>query len=103
MRALPIGWVLPHDQAERRRQVTIAMSLAAHADPAALVAACAIAACASWALENAAGPCSWRPPQRKPARPARRPATRPGPFSYAAASGLGASRKRPQQACDPDV
>jgi tetratricopeptide (TPR) repeat protein len=26
MRALPIGWVLPHDQAERRRQVTIAMS-----------------------------------------------------------------------------
>src|SRR6266568_2414438 len=26
MRALAIGWVLPHDQAERRRQVTIAMS-----------------------------------------------------------------------------
>ena len=53
MRALPIGWVLPHDQAERRRQVTIAMSRATHADPAALVAACVIAACASWALENA--------------------------------------------------
>ncbi len=34
MRALPIGWVLPHDQAERRRQVTIAMSRATHADPA---------------------------------------------------------------------
>ena len=38
---------------ERRRQVTIAMSRATHADPAALVAACVIAACASWALENA--------------------------------------------------
>ena len=53
MRALPIGWVLPHDQAKRRRQVTIAMSRATHADPAALVAACVIAACASWALEGA--------------------------------------------------
>jgi ADP-ribosylglycohydrolase len=53
MRALPIGWVLPHDQAERRRQVTIAMSQATHADPVALVAACVVAACASWALENA--------------------------------------------------
>ena len=47
MRALPIGWALPHDQAERRRQVTIAMSRATHADPAALVAACVMAACAS--------------------------------------------------------
>jgi len=28
MRALPIGWLLPHGQAERRRQVTIAMSRA---------------------------------------------------------------------------
>jgi ADP-ribosylglycohydrolase/tetratricopeptide (TPR) repeat protein len=53
MRALPIGWVLPHDHAERRRQATITMSRATHADPAALVAACVIAACASWALENA--------------------------------------------------
>ncbi len=53
MHALPIGWVLPHDQAERRRQVTIAMSRATHAHPAALVAACVIAACASWALEGA--------------------------------------------------
>jgi len=53
MRALPIGWVLPHDQAERRRQVTIAMSRATHADPGALVAACLIAACASWTLEGA--------------------------------------------------
>jgi ADP-ribosyl-[dinitrogen reductase] hydrolase len=53
MRALPIGWVLPHDQAERRRQVTIAMSRATHADPAALIAACVVAGCASWALEGA--------------------------------------------------
>ena len=28
MRALPIGWVLPHDQAERRRQLTFTMSQA---------------------------------------------------------------------------
>jgi ADP-ribosylglycohydrolase/tetratricopeptide (TPR) repeat protein len=53
MRSLPVGWVLPHDQAERRRHVTIAMSRATHADPAALVAACVIATCASWALEGA--------------------------------------------------
>jgi len=53
MRALPIGWVLPHNQAERRRQLTIAMSRATHSDPAALVAACVIAASASWALEGA--------------------------------------------------
>ena len=53
MRALPIGWVIPHDQAERRRQLTIAMSQATHAEPVALVAACVIAACASWALEGA--------------------------------------------------
>lgn len=53
MRALPIGWALPHDQAERRRQVTITMSRATHPDPAALVAACVIATCASWALESA--------------------------------------------------
>src|SRR5690242_5738086 len=53
MRALPFGWVLPHAQAERRRQVAIAMSRTTHADPAALVAACVIAACASWALEGA--------------------------------------------------
>jgi ADP-ribosyl-[dinitrogen reductase] hydrolase len=53
MRAMPIGWVLPHDQAERRRQVTIAMSRATHPDSAGLVAACVIATCASWALEGA--------------------------------------------------
>ena len=53
MRALPVGWVLPHNQADRRRQAVIEMSRATHPDPAALVAACVIAACASWALEGA--------------------------------------------------
>jgi ADP-ribosylglycohydrolase len=53
MRALPIGWVLPHSQPNRRREVAIEMSRATHADAAAVVAACVIAACASWALEGA--------------------------------------------------
>jgi ADP-ribosylglycohydrolase/tetratricopeptide (TPR) repeat protein len=53
MRALPIGWVVPHSQADRRRQVTIEMSQATHRAPAALVAACVVATCASWALESA--------------------------------------------------
>ena len=53
MRALPIGWVLPHNQPDRRRQVAIEMSQATHTAPAALVAACVFAACASWALEGA--------------------------------------------------
>ena len=53
MRALPIGWVLPHAQADRRRQLTIEISRATHAAPAAVVAACVIATCASWALEGA--------------------------------------------------
>jgi ADP-ribosylglycohydrolase/tetratricopeptide (TPR) repeat protein len=53
MRALPIGWVLPHSQADRRREVAIEMSRATHADVSAVVAACVIAACASWALEGA--------------------------------------------------
>ena len=53
MRALPVGWVLPHAQADRRRQLAIEISRATHAAPAALVAACVIATCASWALEGA--------------------------------------------------
>jgi len=53
MRALPIGWVLPHARADRRREVAIEMSRATHAAPAAVVAACVIATCASWALEGA--------------------------------------------------
>jgi ADP-ribosyl-[dinitrogen reductase] hydrolase len=53
MRALPIGWVLPHSQADRHRQVTIELSQITHRHPVALVAACVIATCASWALEGA--------------------------------------------------
>src|SRR5215831_3115561 len=53
MRALPIGWVLPHNQPGRRRQVTIEMSRATHAAPAALVAAGVVATCASSAPEGA--------------------------------------------------
>jgi len=53
MRALPAGWALPHAQAERRRQVTIGISRATHAAAAALVGACVIATCGSWALEGA--------------------------------------------------
>jgi ADP-ribosyl-[dinitrogen reductase] hydrolase len=53
MRALPVGWVLPHAQPNRRRQLAIEISRATHAAPAALVAACVIAVCASWALEGA--------------------------------------------------
>jgi ADP-ribosyl-[dinitrogen reductase] hydrolase len=53
MRALPIGWVLPHSQAGRRRRVTFEMSQITHDVPSVLVAACVIATCASWALEGA--------------------------------------------------
>ena len=53
MRALPVGWVLPHAQADRRRQLAIEISRATHAAPASLVAACVVAACASWSLEGA--------------------------------------------------
>jgi ADP-ribosyl-[dinitrogen reductase] hydrolase len=53
MRALPVGWVLPYAQAERRRQLTSEISRATHAAPAALVAACVIATCASWVIEGA--------------------------------------------------
>jgi ADP-ribosyl-[dinitrogen reductase] hydrolase len=53
MRALPIGWVLPHGQADRRRQLAIEISRVTHAAPAALVAACVMATCASWSLEGA--------------------------------------------------
>jgi ADP-ribosylglycohydrolase/energy-coupling factor transporter ATP-binding protein EcfA2 len=53
MRVLPVGWVIPHGQVERRRQVAVEMSRATHPDPSAQVAACVIAACASWALEGA--------------------------------------------------
>ncbi len=53
MRALPVGWVLSHAKADQRRQLAIEISRATHAAPASLVAACVVAACASWSLEGA--------------------------------------------------
>jgi ADP-ribosyl-[dinitrogen reductase] hydrolase len=53
MRALPVGWIIPHSQADRRRELAIEMSRATHADASAQVAACVVATCASWALEMA--------------------------------------------------
>jgi ADP-ribosylglycohydrolase/tetratricopeptide (TPR) repeat protein len=53
MRALPVGWVIPYGHDDQRRQLAIEMSRATHTAPSAQVAACVIAACASWALEGA--------------------------------------------------
>ncbi|MBV9013667.1 MAG: ADP-ribosylglycohydrolase family protein [Pseudonocardiales bacterium] len=55
MRALPIGWATPLDDPDRRRRRTLELSRVTHPDPDALVAACVVAACASWALEGASG------------------------------------------------
>ena len=66
MRALPIGWAIPHDQAERRRQLTIAMSQATHAEPVALVAAARSQRAHRGRWRAPASPCCWRPPPRKP-------------------------------------
>jgi ADP-ribosylglycohydrolase/tetratricopeptide (TPR) repeat protein len=53
MRALPVGWATPHNEPELRRQLAIEVSRATHPDASAQVAACVVAACASWALEGA--------------------------------------------------
>ena len=53
MRALPIGWMTPIDQPDKRRKMTIAMSRVTHPSPAAICCACVMSACASWALEGA--------------------------------------------------
>lgn len=55
MRALPIGWATPPNDPDLRRRRAIELSRATHPDPDALVAACVVAACASWALEGASG------------------------------------------------
>jgi hypothetical protein len=52
MRALPVGWIVPLDQPERRRELTISLSAATHPYPEAQCAACVLSACASWALER---------------------------------------------------
>ncbi len=53
MRALPVGWAVPVDQALRRRQWTIELSRATHGGREAQAGACVAAACAGWALEGA--------------------------------------------------
>lgn len=51
MRVLPIGWATPATHAERRRELAVRMTKTTHADPAAIAAACAVAAMGSWAVE----------------------------------------------------
>jgi ADP-ribosylglycohydrolase len=55
MRALPLGWATALEDAARRRQLVVELSRSTHPSPEAQVAACVMAACASWALEGAAG------------------------------------------------
>jgi ADP-ribosyl-[dinitrogen reductase] hydrolase len=55
MRALPIGWATPLDDPDQRRRRALELSRVTHPDPDALVAACVVAACASWALEGVSG------------------------------------------------
>ncbi|MGH3927562.1 MAG: ADP-ribosylglycohydrolase family protein, partial [Pseudonocardiaceae bacterium] len=52
MRALPVGWATPLDDPDRRRRLTIELTRATHPAPDALAAACVVAACASWTLED---------------------------------------------------
>lgn len=56
MRALPIGWALPPTAGDQRREWTRALTRVTHTGPDALTAACAVAACASWAIEGAPVP-----------------------------------------------
>ncbi len=53
MRALPVGWVTPISAPDRLIERTIELSRVTHRDPEALVSACVVAACASWAVEGA--------------------------------------------------
>ena len=52
MRVLPIGWVLPATDAERRRKLVERMTRTTHADTKAIATASAIAAMGAWALET---------------------------------------------------
>jgi ADP-ribosyl-[dinitrogen reductase] hydrolase len=51
MRALPLGWAIPHD--ELRRRLVIGLSRTTHGAPQAIGAACVVAAMASSAVEGA--------------------------------------------------
>jgi ADP-ribosyl-[dinitrogen reductase] hydrolase len=52
MRILPVGWAIPATHAGRRREVVATLTRVTHGAPAALAAACAVAAMASSALEG---------------------------------------------------
>jgi ADP-ribosylglycohydrolase len=53
MRALPLGWVHHPLAAEHRRTWTLELSRMTHGGHGALAAACVVATCASWAIEDA--------------------------------------------------
>jgi ADP-ribosylglycohydrolase len=53
MRALPVGWAVPLADETRRREWTLALSRPTHGGRAAQTAACAMSACAAWAVEGA--------------------------------------------------
>jgi ADP-ribosylglycohydrolase/tetratricopeptide (TPR) repeat protein len=52
MRILPAGWAIPATHADRRRDVVARLTRVTHGNPAALAAASAVAAMASYALEG---------------------------------------------------
>lgn len=53
MRAMPIGWMTMPQDAHRRRQITLELTRATHPAESAQVAACLMAATASWAIDDA--------------------------------------------------
>ncbi|MGW5263666.1 ADP-ribosylglycohydrolase family protein [Microbispora sp. NPDC004025] len=53
MRVAPAGWAVPPDRPGRRRDLCEVLSVATHRAPAAVAAACVIAAMASYAVEGA--------------------------------------------------
>jgi ADP-ribosylglycohydrolase len=53
MRSLPIGWALPIDRVEDRRDWAVELSRATHPGAEAVAAACIGAALAAWAIEGA--------------------------------------------------
>jgi ADP-ribosylglycohydrolase len=52
MRILPAGWAIPATNVERRRDVVTRLTRVTHGGPAAIAAACAVAAMASYAVEG---------------------------------------------------
>lgn len=52
MRVLAVGWAVPGEAGEVRRDLALALSRTTHGDPRALIAAGVVAAMAGWALEG---------------------------------------------------